>query len=165
MEGKLIKRDEHYFFWSSDWNPDKKEGFVANTTNLLPTKLSLKNCQAIENGYDLDSISRDFDYSYDTFATSCFKDGFQKALEIVGDKKSILSEEDLHRVIDMARLQGEESFLVKHSNEEIIESLQQTEWDVIVEMEEKRIGGGKGYGEYEIVPTLDADGCLILKRK
>ena len=91
MECKLIKY--HYGF--EYFLMDEKGETIAT---LESGKLSLKNCQVIELGYDLDDISRDFDYSYDTFATSCFKDGFQKALEILSDKK--FSIEDIQNVID-----------------------------------------------------------------
>ena len=153
MEGKLIKRDKHYFFWSSDWNPDKKEGFVANTTNLLPTKLSIKNCQAIENGYDLDELAEESvnevkeehaDFTFKEIYKSFFKEGFQKALEILGDKK--FSEEDVMQAIITTQV----SDSIKNNDDrlELIQSLQQTEWYCTFNPDEK-----------------DSEGCLILKRK
>jgi hypothetical protein len=66
-----------------------------------------------------------------------YKDGFNAHKELVKDN-FILSEDDLHRILDMARLQGEESFLVKHTNEEIIQSLlPKTEWDIEITPEGK----------------------------
>jgi hypothetical protein len=57
--------------------------------------------------------------------------------------------------------------LFKHvaTPNEIVKSIQQTEWDVEIEMEKKWIANSSiyGHGEYELVPKLDADGCLILK--
>ena len=41
--------------------------------------------------------------------------------------------------------------------------LQQTEWDVEIEMEEIQEIYRDGTTKYERVPKLDADGCLILK--
>ena len=188
MEGKLRKRDEHYFFWSSDWNPDKEEGFVANTTNLLPTKLSIKNCQSIENGYDLDELAsktyREFptdELQHYNRDTQCFKKrkafikGFQKALEILGDKK--FSENDMRRALSAGLSIGYgRQFEIENKQVEIdsyIKSLQQTEWDVEIEMEpyavcdfEDFINDGKTHIiETKLRPRLDADGCLILRRK
>jgi hypothetical protein len=66
--------------------------------------------------------------------------------------------------------------LDKLSANDIIKSLQQTEWDVEIEMEKVKdetkivgaVKGVKGSGSkittYKSVPKLDSDGCLILKR-
>ena len=189
MEGKLRKRDEHYFFWSSDWNPDKEEGFVANTTNLLPTKLSLKSCQAIENGYDLDElVNRAFDnMGYHSTVTpheeKQFKLGymvaFREVLEILGNKR--FDEEDIliaieggyHAGINYNVDEEEQGDKIIRLKDNLIVSLQQTEWDVEIEMEpyavcdfEDFINDGKTHIiETKLRPRLDADGCLILRRK
>lgn len=185
MEGKLRKRDEHYFFWSSDWNPDKEEGFVANTTNLLPTKLSIKNCQSIENGYDLDElVNRAFDnMGYHSTVTPHeekqfklgYKIAFREALEILSDKK--FSEKDMGKLHNMIManivVRPYQNVYDPVPTEKYINSLQQTEWDVEIEMENSLTNGYKNqpddvYGfiaEYKSVPKLDADGCLILRRK
>ena len=88
----------------------------------------------------------------------------------MGDKK--FSEDDVKLSIDMSK----DIKYVTYSRDEIIQSLQQTEWDVEIEMEKvidetKIIGavkGVKGSGSkittYKSVPKLDADGWLILKR-
>lgn len=178
MKVKLVKDHSNYHL-VDDTN------FIIGTTDkrmLSCTdkhKLSLRNCQAIERGYDLDELAVERLKSHLTFKDEedylkikgGFIIGFRTALDCMGDKKFILSEKDLHKVIDMARLQGEESFLVKHSNEEIIQSLQQTEWDVEVIMEcpqcqewgytsECRSECNKKF----IQPKLDADSCIILKK-
>ena len=168
MEGKLIKRNEHYFFWSSDWNPDKKEGFVANTTNLLPTKLSLKNCQEIENGYDLDELA---DYHFGIVgsegisSTHSFKVGFQKALEILGDKK--FSEEDVATAYDKGQILNIKGG--QQSGKKYVKSLQPNEWDVEIEMEQYVKYVPKSlitiFPTGGVRPKLDADKCIILKRK
>lgn len=183
MKVKLVK--DH-----SDYHLVDDTNFIIGTTDermLSCTnkhKLSLRNCQAIERGYDLDELAGERLKSHITFKDEedylkikgGFIIGFTTALDCMGDKKFILSEKDLHKVIDMARLQGEESFLVKHSNEEIIQSLQQTEWDVEVVTKKvidktKIVGaikGVKGSGNkiktYKSVPKLDADSCIILKK-
>jgi hypothetical protein len=145
--------------------------------------LSFKNCQAIERGYDLDELG---DEKYpiqntgtmfmpnthevnNVFRQEGFKAGFQKALELMGDKK--YSEEDVRN----AYFNGEKDSYVKggqtkEMQDEFIQSLQQTEWDVEIEMEcpqcqewgyisECRNNCNKKF----LKPKLDADGCLILK--
>lgn len=90
MEGKLIKVEN---------------GYVLMVDNIMYAtdndKLSLKNCQAIANGYDLDElyekvVNSDFSDKYeDDVHYYSFIEGFQKALEILGDEK--FSEVDIRR--------------------------------------------------------------------
>ena len=135
-------------------------------------KLSLKNCQAIELRYDLDELAETFAKNHSIYPTAQddteygFKNGFQKALEIIGDNK--FSEDELK--LAFFHVQNEPTFDV------FKQSLQQTEWDVEIEIknviyETKIVGaikGVKGSGNkittYKQIPKLDADGCLILKR-
>jgi hypothetical protein len=98
----------------------------------------------------------------------CFKKrkafikGFQKALELMSDKK--FSEEDVRRALSAGLSIGYgRQFEIENKQIEInsyMKSLQQTEWDVEVEMD---ICGDKVYAVPE--PKLDENGCLILKRK
>ena len=60
-----------------------------------------------------------------------FKDGYLEACE-----KYKYTEEDIRQAIDMARLHGPESFLVKYREEEIIQSLHQYPTEFECEMEE-----------------------------
>ena len=196
MEGKLIKtsidsyHNGHYFLNDSD-------GFAIGSTDKDWCKravskrplyiLSLKNCETIENGYDLDELAYGCDlYEKMNFVgqMSAFKLGFQKALEILGDKK--FSEKELTMLFAYGHQIGMNDVLAiqsQHSpqpmpkpdsdklRDELIQSLQQTEWDVIIEMECPEC---KEYGYvYEcrnkcnkkfLQPKLDTDGCLILRR-
>ena len=186
MESKLVKVEN---------------GYVLMVDNIMHAtdndKLSLKNCQAIENGYDLDEMACNeigIDISVinhidnkvienDSVSTPIheagalgaglyhrvkgFEIGFQKALEILGNKK--FSEDDLREAISQTR---KGMLYNKQYEDEHIQSLQQTEWDVEIEMECPQC---KEYGYISecrnvcnkkfIQPKLDADGCLILKRK
>jgi hypothetical protein len=154
MEGKLIKVEN---------------GYVLMVDNIMHAtdndKLSLKNCQAIENGYDLVELFDEVDESidYQEFDFSSFKLGFKKALEILGDKK--FSEKDMRRALSAGLSIGYgRQFEIENKQVEIdsyIKSLQQTEWDVEIEMWFHGTRHKKG----EWIPKLDADGCLILKRK
>ena len=128
--------------------------------------LSLKNCQAIENGYNLDELAKeDADLRFgrkgeeEQWLARCSGViwGFQKALELIGDKK--FSEEQVLNAfyagwISKDKLYPEaqksyKGYLKRHVT-------QQTEWDVEIEMDI--------LNEYD-KPKLDADGCLILKLK
>ena len=182
MKAKLIKKTTGIYKIECDGK------LIASTDDdmnkhLEISKLSLKNCQAIERGYDLDELAKtifldkifttneEYEIPIDGFPYQWgFKVGFQKALELMGDKK--FSEDDVKLSIDMSK----DIKYVTYSRDEIIQSLQQTEWDVEIEMEKvidetKIIGavkGVKGSGSkittYKSVPKLDADGWLILKR-
>lgn len=113
MKAKIIKTGDHYYSLMLINNKELL-ATTEDVENVL--KLSLKNCEAIANGYDIDELAEseygqrfdeDGDEVWDSgklhWAQHGFKSGFQKALEILGDKK--------------------------------FRALQQTEWDVEVEME------------------------------
>lgn len=163
MEAKLIKN--HNKWWSL-W--DMENNCIANTINTdgFPFKLSLKNCQAIENGYDLDDIVKNHPLEGSNYSHSCglnqgIEYGFQKALEILGDKK--FSEED------MIKAMKEYALTWKNENE-IIQSLQQTEWKVEIITEPMNLDEireqGKGFlNSNTNKPKVDEKGKLILKRK
>jgi hypothetical protein len=165
MEAKLIKTKSTYHLVVNN----KIIASMGDSDGKLQ-KLSLKNCEAIANGYDLDELVEDNfkglracieDQDIAEFYISLVK---TTITEILGDKK--FTKEDMGRIMVYGYDKSTENeYLSRIPFDEYIQSLQQTEWDVEVETEEKRIGGIKGYGEYEIVPKLDADGCLILKRK
>ena len=147
MKGKLIKTDVNFLL-------EDDKGVVIASTSLKRVEglsLSLKNCQEIERGYDLDELAkREYLDGYDTteLCRIAFKDGFQKALEIIGDKK--FSEDDLMEAYSRGQTNSP------------IQSLQQTEWDVEVVMVPAMSNNGNVY--YGDIPKLDATGCLILKR-
>lgn len=163
-----------------------KDALGYHIKELASYKLSLKNCQAIERGYDLDELFNNIDESidYHEFDFTSFRLGFQKALELTGDKK--FSEEDVSKVVTHVL---NELVLVNKFNKQYLfpesiyqetttkcKSLQQTEWDVEVVMKNvidetkivSAIKGVKGSSNkittYKQIPKLDADGCLILKR-
>jgi hypothetical protein len=162
MEGKLIKRDNDFYSL-------KVDGFVMATSNgmIVDYNLSLKNIQAIERGYDLDELAKQeciYPIYNDLKVSNCpinkklvergFKIGFQKLLDILGDKK--FSEEDMIKCFNASIDEGwvRADFY--------IQSLQQTEWDVEIVMGDP-IGIGDKYTP-DTKPKLDENGCLILKR-
>ena len=165
---KLIKHGHSYALLRNDKLIAFAHPEDFTNDNVIGT-LSLKNCQTIERGYDLDELAKEHlgnpteeelnkvsEFGYALYNSNLleFKKGFQKALEILGDKKFSL-----------------EQMLVAYNTnrsgtlfDQLINSFggQQTEWDVEIEMEEVAIGD-----KYtpEPKPKLDADGCLILKLK
>ena len=127
--------------------------FTDNKLNgLLTHKLSIKNCQAIKKGYDLDELCEKYATNpmsnfakngHEYVAKHSFGRGFQKAMELMEGKK--YSEMDLMK----AYKDGKTSMIKPHrlNMYEYEKSLQHKEWDVTISEE------------------LDKDGCLILKRK
>ena len=164
MKAKLIKHTEPDFYFISNG-----DGSTFATTDdwhlkhLKCFKLSLKNCQAIERGYDLDELAWNHAFNFyekeDRFnGEQSFKEGFQKALELMADKK--FSEEQLKIAADWYfETKG------KKSIDEYIQSLQPTEWEVDIEVTGIDCGiNDEGQRLINVEPKLDADGCLILKR-
>jgi hypothetical protein len=150
MKAKLIKNDNRYFLTdtSSGWwigDTDYKK-VKAHKGEQILSKLSLKNCQAIELGYNLDELLDNVSPKNGTTGNISerigFVKGFKKCLELMGDKK--FSEKDINTAYSTGYEDGKRN---ENFYRQLIQSLQQTEWDVTFNPEE-----------------LDADGCLILKR-
>jgi hypothetical protein len=146
---KLIKKTEGWYNLY-----DGEIGIGSTHKELQGFKLSLKNCEAIERGYDLDELAYDFSWNYQSDPNygdtiHVFKEGFQKALEILGDKK--FSEEDIREAYSRGQTNSP------------IQSLQHVEWDVEIRMEEITLpfGANQFYKDYK--PKLE-DGYIILKR-
>jgi len=162
MEGKLVKTGNDYILYSKD-----KTVLGITSGTMEGRMLSLKNCQAIDNGYDLDEVVEDIvktivpnDRGEDIWYGTSMAVGklcFQKALEILGDKK--FSEDDMKKAIHFGASWREQLFNGTTKTSELFESLQQTEWDVEIVMD---ICGDKVYAVPE--PALDENGCLILRR-
>jgi hypothetical protein len=166
MKGKLIKTSNGIY--------DLFEGtrFISTTDSPEGTanKLSLKNCQAIERGYDLEELADEFaktKSSHSTFQNTHkrdFREGFQKALELMSNKK--FSEEDVKLAIQFGSKDYEPQ--LDGRTERFIQSLQQTEFDVEVVEEclDKDCDSVNRKGDCITTgkPKLDAEDCLILKR-
>lgn len=174
MKAKLIKHGHSYALVL-----DEKlvafahpEDFSKNDTI---GKLCIDNCQAIVRNFDL--VDYAIAYAGDKgrildpqgFSEKQmgllqgYMDGFDKSIELMGDKK--FSEEDVKNLIDDIHSIYEDGFGVatyhkKQRAYKLIQSLQQTEWDVEVEMEGFVDEEGIYCGER---PKLDADACIILK--
>lgn len=175
---QLVKRDDRYDLYADD---GQKLGSTANNT------LSQSNCLSIENGYDLNKIVNEYitlnpKYSYHEkiIRVSAFRMGFQKAIELLGDKK--FSEDDMIDCWETAHQAGrfEEKGIAEkgwQKSKEYIQLLQPTEWEV--ELEYELIGectgnnddgcfmdsSGHNCGCFKKQHKKYSNGCLILKRK
>jgi hypothetical protein len=124
--------------------------------------LSLKNCQAIERGYDLDELVENHLSMYDNnllphVRKDSFLEGFKKALELLGDKK--FSEDDLLKAFTVGVFTESEKSNHTKEYDELLKYIQPNEWQVEVVMD---ICGDRVYAVPE--PALDKNGCLILKK-
>ena len=169
METTLVKVDDIYRLINDN-------NSIIGTTDLEYQKafsdvcflLSTKNCQAINNGYDLDELVKErFGEAFWHDGDKYFKEGFTKALELLGDKK--FSEDDIYRALEEGERQDRTGLY------DIIRPTEQTEWDVEIELicphpSDTYVCGmqygcdGDGCNHPEQIPYLDSDGCLILKR-
>lgn len=177
MKAKLIKLNVGVGYRLDDENGN----LIATTLTSSKTNLSLKNCEAIERGYDLgemiakkvnDSniVDKAVEFSnansknngaYLAYIAGAYE--MAKQLEILGDKK--FSEDDILKAYNQGEEDCYKSGAVSEKRNKYIKSLQQTEWDCIVEMEEIQEIYRDGTTKYERVPKLDAGGCIVLKRK
>ena len=181
MKGKLIKTN---IDWLLVINSNQVIGSI-NEPDISKgvQKLSIKNCEAIERGYDLFELAENTYREYPTDLKNseyhynrdyqihkkrkAFIKGFNVAVEILGDKKFSINE-----VVELCKILMSNPFekcgkTYQELTDNYIQSLQQTEFDVEIQMEYKQqlANGYKNQYENVVVPKLDADGCLILKRK
>ena len=169
MKGfELVKREDHWALYNEDGHK------IAATIPGCNSKLSIKNCEAIENGYDLDELAREAcnitdplrldsqKYKQDPYFKIGFNKGFQKALEILGDKK--FSEKQMYEFADYSWKYSPRTH--PEYDENLIK--QKTEWYVEIVMEQDYLKWKQSDIEKLsdcLVPKLDADGCLILRRQ
>lgn len=171
MKGELIKHGHSYALKLNDTLSAFAHPKDFSQNNSIG-KLSLQNCKAIERGYDLDKLAEEFAKNHSIYPTAQddteygFKHGFQKALELMSDKK--FSEEDMINFGGFC-VNNIDSFNDVDDLFKKYQPLQQSEWYVEVEIDEEKEfildpAMGITQGHYLDKPKLDADGCLILKR-
>ena len=168
MKAQLVKRKNRWDLYAEDGSKS------ASTAPNPIGKLSIKNCQDIENGYDLEELAEEFAYyqsnedSNEKFAKFAFKQGFQKAMELMEGKKFTYND------VQRAFIQGVYTKNQIHGKkEEYMESLQPTEWEVEIEMgtlcrqidcvDNATLVKSKIVWDKE-EPILDKGGCLILRK-
>ena len=153
MEAKLIKTVDGYELFTQGFLKGSTNHGLIDSLNIeegsIRYKLSLKNCQAIERGYDLDELIKErFGETFWHDGDKYFKEGFQKALEIRGDKKFIQQTEWYVEIVGSG-------------------TVYKTVLDCCANYHPK-FGCSKKDDcscKNNELPKLDTDGCLILKRK
>ena len=192
MEGKLIKTEVNYIL-------ENDKGVIIASTSLKKKGLSLsiKNCEAIANGYDLDELAckeigidisvinhidkKMIENSSPTtpineagalgaglyHQVKGFEIGFKKALEILADKK--YTETELYHAF-LINSAGNNTTLRNFFEQTVLPMFNDNAWDVEICC---YIGNGdKESDSFKDpivtntgIPKLDANGCLILRRK
>jgi hypothetical protein len=186
MKVKLIKVDKGYY------NLEDEKGNVLGTSyqfnssvgDVLEYKLSDKNCDEIFGVVDVEKLAEEYffnEYSWNKNNTLPYKDsdvqltkndfikGFNKAMELNKDK--VFTEDDLRKAIRFGfngaygYLTGEKG-TIRNQSDIYIQSIQQpTEIEVeIVKESIGRVKLGVGSQLEQMMPKLDASGCLILKK-
>jgi hypothetical protein len=167
---------------------------LAKSKNIELSRLCHENCEAIEKGYDLKEIVKKHlkEWKYEQFlgggSTTLVRDnfvmGFQKAIELMGDKR--FNSRDMifafmagtnagakfESMYDCDSEDNSEAYnLAEEAEKEFLESLKlKNEWDVYIETEPMNVDEiheqGKGFLNKNISKSkLDLNGCLILKVK
>ena len=166
MKGKLNKQGDRWVLYNEDGSK------IALSTESPFKKLSIKNCESIENGYDLDELAEEWnDVNNHKWSNNnnevgdnygSFKQGFQKSIEL--NKNKLFTLEDMMNCWNKALTFQDHKELFGHH----IQSLKQSEWDVEVVEEclDPTCDGVNRKGECITTgkPKLDFNGCLILKR-
>lgn len=171
MEGKLIKEIFggqvcYTLFKDGEKTPYAKDG--KGHGYML---LSVKNCEEIENGYYIeDLVDEKFKPSdksiygfnnWDFFLFEAgFKKGFQKALEILGDKK--FNYDHLDKMFTCGKLY-QDSKNEAYCFDNVLSKFEKNEWDVeIVTKPYTEVSEGFNLAPKR-EPKLDENNCLILK--
>jgi hypothetical protein len=177
MKAELVKRQDRWDLYGEDGSK------IASSAPNPFKRLSIKNCEAIEMGYDLDELANKFTEHFNTFDVVKsdiqvgYKKGFNKAMELNKDK--LFSQEDMYKMFiygDSITTAKKNVNTLKNKPldeffNDFIQSLQQpTEIEV-----EIRCYIGNGDKESDSfkdplvtntgIPKLDENGCLILRKK
>lgn len=148
MKGKLIREKENHYTLLMEGINDLS-GIVASTefeNEYTKGKLSIKNCQAIERGYDLDDkIINHLENNHIEASPKRVNVIKQLIIELFEDKR--YCEKDIEKAFDAGYETLDSAVRYNDALQELKNSLPQTKWDVIFNPDEK-----------------DLDGCLILKR-
>ena len=164
MNAKLYKTEKENYVLVDPTKGTYDDGYMLGTSRESQyNKLSIKNCETIERGYDLDELADFLKCKHDwhppddlNLIVDVYKQGFQKALDLNNTKLYTL--EDMMNCWNKAlTFQDHKELFGYH-----IQSLKQKEWDVEVVMVPAMSNNGNVY--YGDIPKLDENGCLILKR-
>ena len=171
MKATLIRKAEGWYNLYQD-----KIGIGSTHSELQGYKLSKQNCDEIFGVIDVEKLFNEVDETIDfhEFCFSSFKLGFNKAMELNKDKqftsRDMLSAymegtndgTQFESLMDYDSEDFDDAHeFAKQAEREFIQSLQQpTEIEVEIEMRTASLV----YKTDEVLPKLDANGCLILKK-
>ena len=172
MKGKLIKDHDEYVLIN-----DERFVIATTDTSMLEVtdkmKLSKQNCDEIFEVVDVQNLVNEeiillpesTSIMEKLFTELGFKRGFNKSMELNKDKLFTIN--DIDKAIEWATVNGRKGDITHYDIDNFIQSIQQpTEIEVEVETETKVwefISNGE-FESFEIIPKLDSNGCLILKK-
>ena len=169
MKAKLYKTEKENYVLVDPTKGTYDDGYTLGTSRESQfNKLSIKNCETIERGYDLDELVEDNfqglrDCIEDKDIAEFYIDLVKTVItELLGDKKFSINE-----VVELCKILMSNPFetcgkTYQELTDSYIQSLQQTEWEVEVE-KENVMHDYNGNISLGAKFKLDADGCLILK--
>ena len=151
MKGKLIKVDDVYRLIVDRLISGTTDSEYQKAFSDYCFMLSSNNCETIASGYDLDELA--YEKSWNEDSEKGFINGAKAILEILGDKK--FSKDDMKKAFEKGALKlGNNRYF-----DELIQSLQQTEWDVEVVTEDEFVSNqGLDYNEFVKCRVLRIDG-------
>ena len=158
MKGKLNKRDNDY------WLYNEYGETIASSWGVDGKKLSYQNCNEIFGIVDVEKLAEES--VPDGFRT-IWKNGFNEAIELNKDKMFTI--EDMRKAMDWIMTQYFE-FHEQPSTGRREHYLQLLKQPIAIEVEietETKVWEFISNGEFEsfeIIPKLDKNGCLILKK-
>jgi hypothetical protein len=167
MKGKLNRRDGDY------WLHNESGETIASSWGVYGKKLSEQNCDEIFGVIDVEKLADEYivvkpkyrEHEHN-LAVSAYKEGFNKAMELNKDK--VFTLQDMRK----AYKKGVSFWITRTSNKdefsELLTSIQQpSEIEVEIEMREDYLMWKHSDIEKMsdcLVPKLDSEGCLILKK-
>jgi hypothetical protein len=182
MKAKLIKKEDGYNLAIEQPQGRLLEATCSPSEQLrldksgasTKYKLSKQNCDEIfgvvdveKNLYYHKQVMNPYttgEQSYTAYEKG-FIEGFNKSMELNKDK--VFTIDDIDKAIEWATVNGRKGDITHYGIDNFIQSLQQpTEIEVEIETETKVwefISNGE-FESFEIIPKLDENGCLILKK-
>lgn len=165
----LMKLGEEYKLYSHD-------SYIATTQESPHKRLSKQNCDEIFGVVDVEKLADEYlkdvntkvhkDLERDGWLKIGYINGFNKAMELQKDK--LFTVEDMVGYFDWHKKQGYVSH-EPYDIHEYIQSLQEpTEIEVEIVMDDiwDGIDSARIFPKEEtMIPQLDKNGCLILKKK
>ena len=164
MKAKLVKKADGWYNLY-----DGEIGIGSTHPELQGYKISKQNCDEIFGIVDVEKLFNEVDETIDfsEFCFTSFKLGFNKAMELNKDKLFTL--EDMRKAMDWVMAQYFE-FHEQPSTGRREHYLQLLQQPIAIEVEietETKVWEFISNGEFEsfeIIPKLDSNGCLILKK-